>query len=74
MQFRPLLELLLNPSVAYVLADSVTRIIEARSRAQAEAIRAKADTVRRLIDLALGTTLGALGMGFAFLAAGAGWL
>ena len=68
-----ILELLTNPSVMYVLADSLTRCVEATADAKREAVRARADAVRRLWDLALGTALGAMGMAFALVFAGA-WL
>lgn len=60
-----------NPTVLYILADTGTRCFEAWASVQRERARVKADAIRRLIDLATGTVIGALGMGFAILAAGA---
>lgn len=60
-----------NPTVLYILADTGTRCFEAWASVQRERARVKADAIRRLIDLATGTVIGALGMGFALLASGA---
>lgn len=63
-----------NPSTQYIIADLFAKLVDSYITHREMQARLAAERRRRLLDLAIGTVLGACGMGFALLVAASGVL